>query len=64
MATTMRPQSNHNQIDDTQRDNARRADVIPLPQKKSQRDFLTIDESMSEFEWARATSKTWDMEQD
>ena len=26
-------------------------------------DLLNIDESMSEFEWARVTCKTWDMEQ-
>ena len=52
-----------NQIDETQEVSAQNADVIPMPQKKRQRDFLTIDESMSEFEWARITSKTWDMEQ-
>ena len=63
MAIIMRPQPKQNQIDETQEVNAQNADVIPMPQKKRQRDFLTIDESMSEFEWARITSKTWDMEQ-
>ena len=63
MAIIMRPQPKQNQIDEIQEVNAQNADVIPMPQKKRQRDFLTIDESISEFEWARITSKTWDMEQ-
>lgn len=39
------------------------AEVIPLIKQRRQSDLLTVDETLSEFEWARVTSKTWDMEQ-
>ena len=39
------------------------AEIVQLPKTRRQSDLLQPDESMSEFEWARVTSKTWDMEQ-
>ena len=39
------------------------AEVVQLPRRRRQADLLEADDSMSEFEWARVTCKTWDMEQ-
>ena len=42
----------------------RQGTVLLMPAKKKQADYREIDESLSEFEWARRVSKTWDMGQD
>ena len=39
------------------------APVVTLIARRRQSDLMSPDESLSEFEWARVTSKTWDMEQ-
>ncbi|HBF62316.1 MAG TPA: hypothetical protein DDW59_02715 [Gammaproteobacteria bacterium] len=64
MANAMKPQRQLVQSNERQHTDAREAAVVPMPRKKRQRDYLTLDDSMSEFERARATSKTWDMGQD
>lgn len=35
-----------------------------MPAKKNQANYREVDEALSEFEWARRVSKTWDMGQD
>ena len=42
----------------------RQGTVVLMPAKKKQADYREVDESLSEFEWARRVSKTWDMGQD
>ena len=42
----------------------RQGTVLLMPAKKKQADYREVDESLSEFEWARRVSKTWDMGQD
>ena len=42
----------------------RQGTVLLMPAKKKQADYREVDESLSEFEWARRVSKTWDLGQD
>jgi len=59
----MRPQEARDELTSSEARQAPTADVVPLRQPKHQPDILQPNENMSEFEWARVTSKTWDMEQ-
>jgi hypothetical protein len=43
---------------------APQAEIVSIPLKTMQTETLTVDESLTEFEWARRSSKTWDMGQD
>ena len=59
----MKPQPQTDEFATTEEQAVQQADVIQMPATRRQEDLLNIDESMSEFEWARVTCKTWDMEQ-
>lgn len=59
----MRPQEARDELISSEACQAPTADVVPLRRPKHQSDILQPNENMSEFEWARVTSKTWDMEQ-
>ena len=59
----MKPQPQTDEFAASEKQAVQQADVIQMPATRRQEDLLNIDESMSEFEWARVTCKTWDMEQ-
>ena len=58
----MKPQPQTDEFAASEKQAVQQADVIQMPAIRRQED-PAIDESMSEFEWARVTCKTWDMEQ-
>ena len=43
---------------------ALQAEIVWIPLKTLRTETLAVDESLTEFEWASRTSKTWDMGQD
>ncbi|MFL2517405.1 MAG: hypothetical protein CBB90_04190 [Gammaproteobacteria bacterium TMED30] len=59
----MKPQQKPNEFEIRDLPSVDTAEIVQLPKTQRQSDLLQPDESMSEFEWARVTSKTWDMEQ-
>lgn len=59
----MKPQQKPNEFEVRDLSSVDTAEIVQLPKTQRQSDLLQPDESMSEFEWARVTSKTWDMEQ-
>ena len=63
MALLMKPQPQTDEFAISEKQAVQQADVIQMPATRRQEDLINIDESMSEFEWARVTCKTWDMEQ-
>ena len=60
----MEPQLQADVAPTAETNQATSAKVVQIPVGRTQAKLLEIDESMSEFEWARITCKTWDMEQD
>ncbi|GIR63582.1 MAG: hypothetical protein CM15mP68_2480 [Pseudomonadota bacterium] len=57
----MKPQPQTDEFAASEKQAVQQADVIQMPATRRQEDLLNIDESMSEFEWARVTCKhgTW-----